>query len=203
MKIHNTGQTAAQQQPTNTREHDKGCGVSPACLHKSRLSACPFVAVPEAAALVRNALVALSTALDSIDALCHGLPLPDDSQQDSGGVLVTGPSAPRSGVLVGHSSSDTVSRDSAHAAPLSHATPGIPVPADPLLSRLTPREQEILCLLYAGLRNTEIAHTLGIKPRTAKGHVSHLLARFDATNRTELVACALDRGYLAPRRDLT
>lgn len=65
---------------------------------------------------------------------------------------------------------------------------------------LTSRESAILQLIYAGLRDREIASALNLKPRTVKGYVSKLLARFDASNRTELIGCAIDLGHLEPRK---
>ena len=68
------------------------------------------------------------------------------------------------------------------------------------MTRFTERELIILQLLYGGFTNAEIAKQVGVKPRTAKGYVSRLLARFDASNRTELIGCALDMGVLHPRK---
>ena len=66
---------------------------------------------------------------------------------------------------------------------------------------LTDREKKVLNLLYAGLSNAEIGEEIGVKPRTVKHCISILLARFDATNRTELVGCAVDQGYLHLRKE--
>ena len=60
----------------------------------------------------------------------------------------------------------------------------------------TPREREVLALLATGLSNREISARLYISERTVKFHVSSLLAKLEAANRTEAVAVARDRGLL-------
>lgn len=68
-------------------------------------------------------------------------------------------------------------------------------PPDPS-AELTPRETEVLRLLARGLANKEIAATLGIRERTVKFHVSAILAKLGAGNRTEAVAVAAGRGMV-------
>lgn len=53
--------------------------------------------------------------------------------------------------------------------------------------RLSPREREVLQCLLANLSNKEIAKKLNISERTAKFHVSNLLAKFDVRRRVDLV----------------
>jgi DNA-binding CsgD family transcriptional regulator len=55
---------------------------------------------------------------------------------------------------------------------------------------LTPREQEVLALLAAGLSNAAIAERLVISMPTTKGHVRALLAKLEARSRLEAVANA-------------
>ena len=51
--------------------------------------------------------------------------------------------------------------------------------------RLTPQEQRILDLLAEGLSNRAIGARLGVAEKTVKNHVSSLLAKLGASNRTE------------------
>ncbi|MDD7968000.1 AAA family ATPase [Actinomycetospora lemnae] len=53
---------------------------------------------------------------------------------------------------------------------------------------LTRREQEVLAHVTDRLTNTEIAHTLVLSRRTVESHVSSLLAKLGAADRSELVA---------------
>jgi DNA-binding NarL/FixJ family response regulator len=62
---------------------------------------------------------------------------------------------------------------------------------------LTPRELEVLGLVAQGLQNKEIAAQLVITERTVKFHVSSILAKLGADNRTEAVTIAARRGLIS------
>jgi DNA-binding NarL/FixJ family response regulator len=59
---------------------------------------------------------------------------------------------------------------------------------------LTQREREVLDLLAAGRRNTEIAHRLGLRPKTVRNHVSNILTKLAALDRTEAILRAREAG---------
>jgi NarL family two-component system response regulator LiaR len=61
---------------------------------------------------------------------------------------------------------------------------------------LTERELEVLALLAQGMPNKEIAAHLTISERTAKFHVSSIMGKLGATNRTEAVSLAAQKGLI-------
>ncbi len=61
---------------------------------------------------------------------------------------------------------------------------------------LTPRESEVLALMGKGFSNPEIANLLGRTESTMKVHVSNILQKLGATDRTEAVTVAIQRGIL-------
>jgi DNA-binding NarL/FixJ family response regulator len=61
---------------------------------------------------------------------------------------------------------------------------------------LTPRELEFLHLLAQGLQNKEIAAELVISERTVKFHVSSIMGKLGAGNRTEAVSMAAQQGLI-------
>ena len=78
--------------------------------------------------------------------------------------------AQRAGVGLGSDASAHAPRDSAHG--------------------LTARELDVLALLVEGKTNREIAAELVISLRTAETHVSRVLSKLNASNRTEATAAA-------------
>jgi DNA-binding NarL/FixJ family response regulator len=63
-------------------------------------------------------------------------------------------------------------------------------------SNLSNREREVLRLLANGKSNREIAGQLGITEATVKCHVSVILMRLNASDRTQAVVTALQRGLI-------
>ena len=69
---------------------------------------------------------------------------------------------------------------------------------DPRLGLLTDREREVLTAVAKGLSNAELADALFMSHATAKTHVSHLLTKFAARDRAQLVVVAYETGLIAP-----
>jgi DNA-binding CsgD family transcriptional regulator/tetratricopeptide (TPR) repeat protein len=70
-------------------------------------------------------------------------------------------------------------------------------PAEP--SSLTQRELEVLQLVARGLANKQIARTLEVSDKTVKTHVSNILAKVGAADRTQAAIYAMRRGLVADR----
>jgi DNA-binding NarL/FixJ family response regulator len=66
------------------------------------------------------------------------------------------------------------------------------------LTGLTERETEVLVLVARGLSNQEIGQELFVTPATAKTHVSRLLMKLGARDRTQLVILAYESGLVEP-----
>lgn len=64
------------------------------------------------------------------------------------------------------------------------------------LSRLTPREVEVLTLVANGRSNAEIAADLHMSVATAKTHVSRVLSKLGGRDRAQLVVFAYESGLM-------
>jgi DNA-binding NarL/FixJ family response regulator len=66
----------------------------------------------------------------------------------------------------------------------------------PAEEELTEREREVLSLLAAGASNREIGARLYLAEGTVKNHVSNILSKLHAANRTHAVSLAREQGLL-------
>ena len=66
--------------------------------------------------------------------------------------------------------------------------------------RLTPRQIEVLLLIFQGKSNREIAETLDIIEATTKAHVSAIFRELDVVNRTQALLAAQKLGFKANQR---
>jgi two-component system NarL family response regulator len=61
---------------------------------------------------------------------------------------------------------------------------------------LTAREVDVLALVAKGMRNKEIADTLGISQETVQAHFRNIFTKLEVTDRTAALTVALRRGFI-------
>ena len=66
-------------------------------------------------------------------------------------------------------------------------------------SPLTPRETEILGYIACGYTNKQIAYKFGISEQTIKNHMTSILRKLDANDRTQSVVLAMHYGWISSR----
>jgi two-component system, NarL family, nitrate/nitrite response regulator NarL len=71
-----------------------------------------------------------------------------------------------------------------------------------VLTVLTDRERQIMCLVSGGLSNKEIGRRLNISDGTIKVHLHHIYQKLEISNRTELAALAISQTEISspPRK---
>jgi DNA-binding NarL/FixJ family response regulator len=70
--------------------------------------------------------------------------------------------------------------------------------SDDGIARLTARERDVLACVARGLPNRAIADELGMAERTARTHVSNILAKLGLTSRTQAALFAVEHGLARP-----
>lgn len=65
------------------------------------------------------------------------------------------------------------------------------------ISRLTPRERDVLRCLVAGASNAEAALQLSLGEGTVKSHVQHLLAKLGVRDRVQAIVYAYETGFVS------
>jgi DNA-binding NarL/FixJ family response regulator len=71
-------------------------------------------------------------------------------------------------------------------------------PSASRVTRLTPREAEVLALLAQGANHTAIAHELFIAPKTVAKHIERILSKLGLHSRASAVAWAFEHGLVSP-----
>jgi DNA-binding NarL/FixJ family response regulator len=66
------------------------------------------------------------------------------------------------------------------------------------LRELTPRQREVLQLMAQGATYKEIAHRLGVTPKTARNHMTNLYTQIGVHTRAEATICAVRLGLVDP-----
>jgi DNA-binding NarL/FixJ family response regulator len=77
----------------------------------------------------------------------------------------------------------------------AYARRAVPTGLD-LYRTLTQREREVLHLAAEGLGNPAIGERLGISPRTAETHRTHVMQKLGLRSRTDLIVYAIGRGLI-------
>ncbi|MFC0450039.1 protein kinase domain-containing protein [Rhodococcus jostii] len=85
--------------------------------------------------------------------------------------------------------------DAAVALALGEEVPNAPRTVTDSLRILTKRERQVAELVAEGLTNRAIAARLVISPRTAQGHVEHVLTKLGFTSRTQIAAWVIEQAH--------
>ncbi|QYB07337.1 protein kinase [Rhodococcus sp. USK10] len=94
-----------------------------------------------------------------------------------------------------HRKGEQLGFDAAIAYALHEQPPAASTPDTDASTRLTKRERQVAGLIAEGLTNQAIADRLVISPRTAQGHVEHILAKLGFTSRTQVAAWVANRAH--------
>ncbi len=68
--------------------------------------------------------------------------------------------------------------------------------AAPIFAPLSPREVEVLDAIAQGMTNKQVAYALSISLQTVKNHMSNILRKLSANDRTQAVLYAMRQGWI-------
>jgi DNA-binding NarL/FixJ family response regulator len=68
------------------------------------------------------------------------------------------------------------------------------------VTSLTDREQEILQLIWNGLKNREIGSRLKISVKTVEAHRANMMKKLRVSNAAQLLKAAIEEGFIRLRR---
>jgi len=66
---------------------------------------------------------------------------------------------------------------------------------DPIFAALSPRERQVLALMYDGLSNIDIAERLNISEKTVRNHVSNVFDKLGVWSRAQAIVFAREHGF--------
>ncbi|MEK6693729.1 MAG: LuxR C-terminal-related transcriptional regulator [Nitrospirota bacterium] len=68
------------------------------------------------------------------------------------------------------------------------------------VTSLTDREQEILQLIWNGMKNREIGTQLKISVKTVEAHRANMMKKLRVSNAAQLLKAAIEEGFIRVRR---
>ena len=68
------------------------------------------------------------------------------------------------------------------------------------VTSLTDREQEILQLIWNGLKNREIGNRLKISVKTVEAHRANMMKKLRVSNAAQLLKATIEEGFIRVRR---
>ena len=68
------------------------------------------------------------------------------------------------------------------------------------VTSLTEREQEILQLIWNGMKNREIGIRLKISVKTVEAHRANMMKKLRVSNAAQLLKAAIEEGFIRVRR---
>jgi DNA-binding NarL/FixJ family response regulator len=74
--------------------------------------------------------------------------------------------------------------------------PFLESPGPASMSKLTPREKDVLKLIAVGLTNREIADRLRVSTRTVDAHLRSIYAKIEVRSRSAATRYAVDNGLV-------